>query len=39
MALSTIASKQAKGTKSMMMKKCKQLLNYLATHPGATVRF
>jgi hypothetical protein len=38
MALSTIASKQAKGTKSMM-KKCKQLLNYLATHPNATVRF
>jgi hypothetical protein len=38
MALSTIASKQAKGTKSTM-KKCKQLLDYLATHPKATVRF
>jgi hypothetical protein len=38
MALSTIASKQAKGTKSTM-KKCKQLLDYLATHPKPTVRF
>jgi hypothetical protein len=38
MALSTIASKQAKGTKSTM-KKCKQLLNYLATHPNAMVQF
>jgi hypothetical protein len=38
MALSTIASKQAKGTKSTM-KKCKQLLDYLATHPNATVQF
>jgi hypothetical protein len=38
MALSTIASKQAKGTKSMM-KKCKQLLAYLPTHPNATVQF
>jgi hypothetical protein len=36
MALSTIASEQAKGTKSMM-KKSKQLLVYLATHPNATV--
>ncbi len=38
MALSTIASKQAKGTKSTI-KKCKQLLDYLATHPKATVWF
>jgi hypothetical protein len=38
MALSTISSKQAKGTKSTM-KKCKQLLDYLTTHPNATVRF
>jgi hypothetical protein len=38
MALSTIASKQAKGTK-LTMKKCKRFLDYLATHPNATVRF
>jgi hypothetical protein len=38
MVLSTIANKQAKGTKSTM-KKCKQLLDYLATHPNATVCF
>ncbi len=38
MALSNIASKQAKCTESTM-KKCKQLLDYLATHPGATVHF
>jgi hypothetical protein len=38
MALSTIVSKQAKGTESTM-KKFKQLLDYLATHPNATVRF
>jgi hypothetical protein len=38
LALSTIASEQAKGTESTM-KKCKQLLGYLATHPNATVRF
>jgi hypothetical protein len=38
MALSTIARKQAKGTK-LTMKKCKQLLDYLATHPNATVQF
>jgi hypothetical protein len=38
MALSSIASKQSKGTESTM-KKCKQLLNYLATHPDTTVSF
>jgi hypothetical protein len=38
MALSTIASEQSKGTERTM-KKCKQLLNYLATHPEATIRF
>ena len=38
MALSTIASEQPKGTERTM-KKCKQLLDYLATHPEATVRF
>jgi hypothetical protein len=34
MALSTIASEQSKGTERTM-KKCKQLLDYLATHPDA----
>jgi hypothetical protein len=38
MALSMIASKQAKGTKSTI-KKCIQLLDYLATHPDVTVKF
>jgi hypothetical protein len=38
MALSSIASKQSKGTDSTM-KKCKQLLNYLASHPNASVHF
>jgi hypothetical protein len=38
MALSTIMGDQAEGRESMM-KKCKQLLDYLATHPDATVRF
>jgi hypothetical protein len=38
MALSTIASEQAKGTQQTMAK-TKQLLNYLATHPNATNRF
>jgi hypothetical protein len=38
MALSTIASEQAKGTESTM-EKTKQLLDYLATHPDATIRF
>jgi hypothetical protein len=38
MALSTIASKQAKGTENTMTK-TKQLLDYLATHPNATVPF
>jgi hypothetical protein len=38
MALSTIASKQAKGTQQTMAK-TKQLLDYLATHPDATVCF
>jgi hypothetical protein len=38
MALSTIASEQAKGTQSTMMK-TKQLMDYLVTHPDATIRF
>jgi hypothetical protein len=38
MALSTKASKQSKGTEHTMTK-MKQLLDYLATHPNATVRF
>ena len=38
MALSTIASEQSKGTENTMLK-TKQLLDYLATHPNATVRF
>ena len=38
MALSTIASKQVKGTENTMLK-TKQLLDYLATHLDATVRF
>jgi hypothetical protein len=37
-ALSTIASKQLKGTEHTMTK-TKQLLDYLATHPDATVWF
>jgi hypothetical protein len=37
MALSKIASKQANGTKNTMLK-TKQLLNYLAMHPSATVQ-
>jgi hypothetical protein len=35
MAISTIASKQAKGTDNTMLK-TKQLLDYLATNPNAT---
>ena len=38
MALSTIASEQSKATEQTMQR-CKQLLDYLATHPDATVRF
>ncbi len=38
MALSTIASKQEKGTENTMLK-TKQLLDYLETHLDATVRF
>ena len=38
MALSTIASEQSKGTEQTMQK-CKQLLDYLASHPNATVHF
>jgi hypothetical protein len=38
MALSTIASEQAKGTQNTMLK-TKQLMDYMATHPNATVRF
>jgi hypothetical protein len=37
-ALSTITSEQSKGTQQTMQK-CKQLLDYLTTHPDATVRF
>ena len=39
MALSTIASKQSKGTIQNTMLKPTQLMDYLATHPDATVRF
>jgi hypothetical protein len=38
MALSSITSKQTKGTTNTM-DKAKQLLDYLATHPDATIRF
>ena len=38
MALSSIASEQARGTTNTMVK-AKQLLDYLATHPDATIRF
>jgi hypothetical protein len=38
MALSFIAIEQTKETTSMM-EKAKQLLNYLATNPDATMRF
>jgi hypothetical protein len=38
MALSSIASKQTRGTMNTMAK-AKQLLDYLATHPDATIRF
>jgi hypothetical protein len=38
MALSTIASEQLRGT-GLTKTKTKQLLDYLATHPDATVRF
>jgi hypothetical protein len=38
MALSMIASEQAKGTVNTMFK-TKQLLDYLATHPNATIIF
>jgi hypothetical protein len=38
MALSSIASKQMQGTTNTMAK-AKQLLDYLATHPNATIRF
>jgi hypothetical protein len=38
MALSTIASEQLRGTE-FTMTKTKQLLDYLATHPDAKVRF
>jgi hypothetical protein len=37
-ALSTIASKQANNMENNMLK-TKQLLDYLATHPAATVQF
>jgi hypothetical protein len=38
MALSSIASKQTRGTTNTMAK-AKQLLDYLAMHPDATIRF
>jgi hypothetical protein len=38
MALSSIASEQTRGTMNTMAK-AKQLLDYLATHPDATIRF
>jgi hypothetical protein len=38
MALSSIASEQTQGMTNMMAK-AKQLLDYLATHPDATIRF
>jgi hypothetical protein len=38
MALSTIASEQANGIENTTLK-TKQLLDYLATHPAATVQF
>ncbi len=38
MALSTIASEQTKGTEQTM-EKALQVLDYLATHPDATIRF
>jgi hypothetical protein len=38
MALSSIAIKQSKGTTNTM-EKAKQLLDYLATYPDATIRF
>jgi len=38
MALSTIASEQMKGTERTM-EKALQVLDYLATHPDATIRF
>jgi len=39
MALSTIASEQTKGTEQTMEKALQVLLNYLATHPAATIPF
>ncbi len=38
MALSSIASEQTRGTTNTMVK-AKQLLDYLASHPDATIRF
>ncbi len=38
MALSSIASEQTRGTMNTMAK-AKQLLDYLATHPNATIQF
>ena len=38
MALSSIANEQTRGTTNTMAK-AKQLLDYLATHPDATIRF
>ena len=37
-ALSTIASEQAKGTDETLAA-CHQLLDYVATHPNATIRY
>ncbi len=38
MVLSTIASKQTTGTEQMI-EKALQILDYLATHPNATLKF
>eukprot|EP00956_Cyclotella_meneghiniana_P034908 scaffold109299_cov35-Cyclotella_meneghiniana.AAC.1 len=37
-ALSELASKQSHATQNTL-KKCKQFLNYMATHPDATIRY
>ena len=37
-ALSAIGSRQTKGTKAVMAA-CHQLLDYLATHPNASIRY
>ena len=37
-ALSAIAARQSQGTKAVM-EACRQLLDYAATHPNATIRY